>query len=319
MPSVLTIPEISKQIYNNQTLSVLEETYSKLVPQWTISQLEWMNGIYKSFKDHEKFLIIIYLTKRTLDFYARNFVKLSYNDFYSKNSVEIEKFSVIEISKELNIPKESARRKIIELENEGVIKRYKKKIIIERSAHPYSKPEKTVLRISRFLSMFSKILKENKAIDNDFSTDQIEKNIKKNFSYIWKLYYEMQIPMILNYKKIFGDIETFHIYGSCVVNQHLYTQETNNNMNRAEFLDSIITTKSRQGLNAMSISEITGIPRATVVRKLKKLVKSKSLFVDEKKHYKLTSVFIKKLIPVQKNLFIQLANFTTKVINTAIL
>ena len=81
MPSVLTIPEISKQIYNNQTLSVLEETYSKLVPQWTISQLEWMNGIYKSFKDHEKFLIIIYLTKRTLDFYARNFVKLSYNDF----------------------------------------------------------------------------------------------------------------------------------------------------------------------------------------------------------------------------------------------
>ena len=72
-------------------------------------------------------------------------------------------------------------------------------------------------------------------------------------------------------------------------------------------------------MNANSISEITGIPRATVVRKLKKLVKSKSLFVDEKKHYKLTSVFIKKLIPVQKNLFIQLANFTTKVINTAIL
>ena len=278
-----------------------------------------MNGIYKSFKDHEKFLIIIYLTKRTLDFYARNFIKLSYNDFYSKNSLEIEKFSVIEISKELNIPKESARRKIIELEDEGVIRRYKKKIIIERSAHPHSKPEKTVLRISRFLSMFSKILKKNKAIDNDFSTDQIEKNIKKNFSYIWKLYYEMQIPMILNYKKIFGDIETFHIWGSCAVNQHLYTQETNFKMNRTEFLDTIILTKSKQGLNAMSISEITGIPRATVVRKLRKLVKSKSLSVDEKKHYKLTSVFIKKLIPVQKNLFIQLANFTTKVINTAIL
>ena len=39
------------------------------------------------------------------------------------------------------------------------------------------------------------------------------------------------------------------------------------------------------GINAMSISELTGIPRATVVRKLNSLLKKKFVSVDEKKLY----------------------------------
>ena len=55
------------------------------------------------------------------------------------------------------------------------------------------------------------------------------------------------------------------------------------------------------GLNAMSISEVSGIPRATVIRKLNKLVKNKFLAVNNKKHYLLTGFHKKKLITVQKN------------------
>ena len=51
-------------------------------------------------------------------------------------------------------------------------------------------------------------------------SEDLEIIIKNNFSYIWKLYYEMQIPMMISYKKIFKDLETFHIFGTCVVNQH---------------------------------------------------------------------------------------------------
>ena len=86
-----------------------------------------MNGIYRTFNDHDKFLIIIYLTKRTLDFYSRNFTLLNYDQFYSQNILEIEKFNITEVSTNLSIPKESARRKIVELEKKGVIKRNKKK------------------------------------------------------------------------------------------------------------------------------------------------------------------------------------------------
>ena len=34
----------------------------------------------------------------------------------------------------------------------------------------------------------------------------------------------------------------------------------------------------------MSISDISGIPRATVIRKLKKLLKKNFLVIDDKKH-----------------------------------
>ena len=37
------------------------------------------------------------------------------------------------------------------------------------------------------------------------------------------------------------------------------------------------------GVNAMSLSDITGIPRPTVVRKLKRLIESDFLHIDEKK------------------------------------
>ena len=44
----------------------------------------------------------------------------------------------------------------------------------------------------------------------------------------------------------------------------------------------------------MSISDITGIPRATVIRKLNKLLKEKFLKIDTKKHYSSTGVHQKK-------------------------
>ena len=69
----------------------------------------------------------------------------------------------------------------------------------------------------------------------------------------------------------------------------------------------------------MSISDITGIPRATVIRKLKKLVKNNNLTIDSKKHYKLSNNFIITLKPLQKIVLIKLANFSAVVFNLIIL
>ena len=44
-----------------------------------------------------------------------------------------------------------------------------------------------------------------------------------------------------------------------------------------------IVNKKIKGINAMSISEITGIPRPTVVRKIKKLTKNKFISLDKNK------------------------------------
>ena len=314
------IPNISKQIYNQDTINVFINRYSQIGPQWTAYQMDWFNGIYLAFKDHEKYLIVVYLIKKTLDFYSRNFTKLTYDDFYSKDTVEIEKFNVIDIARDLNIPKESARRKIVELEKSSVIVRKNKKIILDRSAFPFVKPVNSIIRMSRFLSSLSTMLVDEKILSKPVSSKDLEKIIMDNFSYVWKLYYELQIPMMLNYKKIFGDIETFHIFGTCVVNQHLHLQTTTkNNKDRSEFLKSLYSNYEMPGVSAMSISDITGIPRATVVRKLKKLIKIKYLSIDKKKHYKLTGNFVRTLGPLQKTVLNSLSSFATAIFNLKLL
>ena len=126
--------------------------------------------------------------------------------------------------------------------------------------------------------------------------------------------------MMVSYKKIFNDLESFHIWGTCILNQHLHARnESINYMDRDNFIKSVFKANKMQGLNAMSISDITGIPRATVIRKLKKLVRLKNLSIDNKKQYKLTGSLIKILMPIQKNVLTKLAYFSSQVFNLHLL
>ena len=314
------IPDISSQIFKEDTFNVLEKKYSTLGPMWVNQQMEWMNGTYEAFKDHDKFLIVIFLIKKTLDFYSRNFIKLTYDEFYSKDTVEIEKFTISEISKALEIPKESTRRKVLELENEGVIKIIKKKLIIDRSFFFKTKPIKSIERISRYLAALSEMCEEEKVLKKKITSEELQLILKNNFSYTWKMYYELQIPMMINYKKIFKDLETFHIFGICVASQHLHAKKLSDDIvGRVDFVNDAITADEIQGINAMSLSDISGIPRATVIRKLKKLLKKNFLTIDDKKHYKLTGDFAKVLLPIQKTVITQLSDFSAKIFNLSLL
>ena len=51
------IPDISKQIYKEDILGVMENRYSTVGSVWVSHQMSWLNGIYASYKDHNKFLI----------------------------------------------------------------------------------------------------------------------------------------------------------------------------------------------------------------------------------------------------------------------
>ena len=51
----------------------------------------------------------------------------------------------------------------------------------------------------------------------------------------------------------------------------------------------------------MSISEMTGIPRATVIRKNKDLIKKNLLLLDDKKHYIVPYSVLQATQPLVKN------------------
>ena len=312
------LPEVSKQIHNKNILKILEKNYSEIMPIWVPMQLQWLNRLYKTFYDYDKFMIIIHLLVKTFNFYSKNFVKLNYHEYFNQTEVEIKEINIMEISNSLNIPKETTRRKVNELEALGTIKRIKKIIIIDKETWPTIKPEETMTRMSRFLSMLSKKLYKEKMISESFTSDDIITTIKENFSYVWKFYFEMQMPMMLSFKKIFGDLETMHIHGTCLANQVLNSKKIDNSkMNREFYLDEYFIKDKIYftGINAMSISEISSIPRATVIRRLKRLVKENFLKIDNKKHYSITGAHIDKLEKIQKNTFINLSLLAEHIYN----
>ena len=313
------LPEIKKQIHIEDLVNIFEQRYSEISPIWMPMQLEWLNNVYRTFHDYEKFMIIMHLIGKTFDFYSLNFIKLNYEEFFNQNEIEIAKINVMEISKSLNIPKETTRRKIVELEQLGTIKKLKKKIIIDRNTWPNIKPQDTIRRMSRFLSILSKMLYEEEILSETITSEKLSSVSKENFSHVWKLYYEMQMPMLLNFKEIHGDLESFHVWGICVVNQALNSKKNDNSqMDREDYLEKYVFSADDIGINAMSISDITGIPRATVIRKLNKLVKNNFLKVTHKKHYLTASAQQNELKNVQKINYINLSKFATRVFNLCI-
>ena len=111
----------------------LLKNYEALGTDWVVHQWTWLNGVYISFEDHVKYLILISLVEKTLNFYHQVNLTQDYDQYYSKQNLQIDKFSITELCEKLNLPKETLRRKVLELEKLGVIKRIRKQMIIDRS------------------------------------------------------------------------------------------------------------------------------------------------------------------------------------------
>ena len=141
--------------------------------------------------------------------------------YYSKSYLQIEKFSITELCEKLDLPKETVRRKVLELEKEGVIIRNKKKIIIDRKAFPFVKPDNQIKFSSKYIHLVSLALNKDKVYSKKLDQKTIENMIKKKFSLSWRWFYRMQIPLIIGYHKFFQDLTTFHIWGTVCMNQVL--------------------------------------------------------------------------------------------------
>ena len=93
-------------------------------------QQDWVNRAYKNFNDFDTYLILMYLMNKVYVNYSDRFHYMSMEAFYSQDKVGIEKLNLIEISKELNIPKETVRRKVNHLQSNGIIIRNGKSIFL---------------------------------------------------------------------------------------------------------------------------------------------------------------------------------------------
>ena len=118
------------------------------------------------------------------------------------------------------------------------------------------------------------------------------------------------------------DLTTFHIWGTVAMNQALNVAKQLDTAEDKPSLDYFATSNilienlgANTGISAMSISEMTKIPRATIIRKCNYLKKKELLKVNEKKQYVLTSTNFKKILPYQTQVFKFKAKFIRKILN----
>ena len=124
---------------------------------------------------------------------------------------------------------------------------------------------------------------------------------------------------MISWKRFFEDINILYIWGTLGLNQ-VYNQQNKSNLNEIEsivfddYLETLLAD-SGAGLNIMSISEMTKIPRATVIRKMKYLENEKLVRMNNKKQYYLSDFTPFKISPVIKEHFKIKSNFIAKIMN----
>ena len=315
--------DFSKVLNDDQVYDHMMASYDKLGRDWIVHQWSWMNNVYKAFNDHYKYLIVISLVEKTLQFYDQMNIKYSFDQFYSKQNLQIEKFSITELCEKLKLPKETVRRKVLELDKIGALKRIKKQIIIDRSVFPQVKPERQVKITAKYIYLISEIFNKDGIYTKKLDQKFIENTIKKNFSICWRWFYRMQIPMIIGYHEIFEDVSTFHIWGTVAMNQAFNYKKNINDSNVHSITPDYMTFNKgviekegpTTGVSAMSLSDMTNIPRATVIRKCKFLKDQGYLELNDKKQYVMTGLNIEKILPYQKQVFKNKAKFLRKILN----
>ena len=311
-----SIPRISAQLNENKIFKIINKNFSKLAPTYYKMLSNWFIRAYGVYGDIDKYIILIYLVNKDFIFFRKNGLIVEFETFFKDKTLEIEKINISDISKDLQIPKESVRRKVEELEKKGVIKKIKKKIFISMNAFSSDRVNHGIKEVSILLHEFNKLLKKENQIDKTFKVEEIITSIKKNYSFCWYQFYKFLFIFTNRWRKSVGDLETFCI-GMVVMLNHVERQSFRvKDLNLKQFQNSLPEIDDR-GVNAMSISEITGIPRPTVVRKLKHLIDNGFLSIDEKK---LLEVNIRgEALKISKNLqdknILSISNFTYRVFN----
>ena len=288
---------------NNEIALVLSANTLILMKHWIKFQQEWINNVYQQFKDYDKYIVLMYLISKSWKDDLDLFKFYSMDEYHSKVEIRLPNISLMELSDNLKIPKETIRRKLVELEKQSLIKREGQNFFLVQSALNLQKPENSIKNISIFLEKLSILMSAQDWFGPSINRGDIELFLKKYYTITWNSFFKLQIPFLIRWKTIFGDLESFIIWGNMGINQNKILEKNlreadiksnDSEIKKKKYIENIINmnnsegNESMHGVNASSIAEISSIPRATVIRKLNKLLKKKIIKRNKKLEYFLT-------------------------------
>ena len=276
---------------------VLENLEQNILTHWDTwgkFQQAWTSRAYKSFKDLDKYIVLIYLIRDNWVTLSGKFQYQSMDEFYDTEGVSIDKINLIQISNDLHIPKETIRRKVNELQDSNILKREGKSIIFNRKGIETQKPNDMIELLSLFIEKKSKMLHGKDWFGEPLSKDYIKEFVKKYFTIVWLRFFRMQIPFLIRHRDVFGDLETWIVWGNIALShQYHLAKAAEKNLITSEitlksYYSNVADVKISRGINASSIADISQIPRATVIRKLKWLTKQNCIKKNKNLEFQMT-------------------------------
>ena len=108
--------KFSTEVRSEDISNIITKNYSNVMTTFLELQTAWLGRAYSTFKDLDKYLILMSLVDKTFKSYSEYFIKYSFDQFYAVGQYELKKFNIVHIAKELSISKETTRRKILEME-----------------------------------------------------------------------------------------------------------------------------------------------------------------------------------------------------------
>ena len=284
-----------KELRSSDINQLLLKRTADLMSEFYEMQSTFLSGIYKRYKSIETANIILCLAKKMHLEIIRQREKnmnhdISLENFWNNfNNISRPTEKIVSISNMTGIPKETTRRKIISLINQNFV-------VLNKSNKEYywnlsSKHQEDYFNIVKneieILAKFASACAAGLELSIDKNT--IVKEIKSQFSFYWYHFLNYQLRWLKMWQDKIKDIDFILIALQAVIPTLQYADKNQNIKDLSlENLYKIVGKANNQykfsdtAVSAASISEVTGIPRATCIRKLEKLVKLGMLMRETK-------------------------------------
>lgn len=236
-------------------------------------------------KDLEAGFILVSLLIKALKIFNKSNNTRSYKEFLTNKNILIGKVKKADLASELEIPRETIRRKLNLLQEKDLINI--KDNLIEVKIKAFK-----VEQLNNILNNYAKTVKvvtdelTNKTKNNyykDFNSEYLMKKFTAHWFYILTMFMEIGLIWIKRHQSVKG----WYIFGMCALNQ-MYNLKHNKKFydlhkdDAENYYLNMIRKETSKGLNPTTISDLTGIPRQTVIRYLQKLIKINSIEKDKK-------------------------------------
>ncbi len=286
--------EIDKKLSEKNIQEVLRNNFFKLMPTFYEMQSSFLSGVYKRYGDLEGGHIVLCFARNlhlaVLRKRENNInLDISLDKFWDNHkNVDQSHQKIISIAQKTGLPKETARRKIIYLvKNKHIKKGEKNKLYWE----PVSELKETYINIIRdqIKSLSKFIFEQAKFLGIPIQFSKIEKELLNNYSYYWHHYLNVQLQYMKFWQMRLKDLEMLLIgLQTTIQTINFLSSKMPNDFDNFSLNEVPIEIDIKNAnISATSVAEITGIPRATCIRKLEKYVRMKVLQKDKvnKRYY----------------------------------